>query len=107
MELDETQPMAAPEDVGQPPAHEPEAYDQPEMEASSASEMPPPGVEGDAGDPADDQLAMFGVVAPGDPEPVAVRRPRKKKIEGAGRGAAGQGEAPAPRARAYSYTVST
>ena len=87
VELDEAQPMAAAEDIAQPAASEPDTYEQqPEMEASVAAEVPR--IDGDAGDPPDDQLAMFGVVGPGDPEPVAVRRTRKtKKTDGVGRGA--------------------
>jgi uncharacterized LabA/DUF88 family protein len=42
-------------------------------------EPPPPAVD----EPEDDQLAIFGAVAPGDPEPAAVRRKRGTKAGGA------------------------
>jgi hypothetical protein len=95
VEFDETQPVVATEEVAQPPAPAPDAYEPSVIEASGAPEMPS-GVE--AGDPPDDQLAMFGVVGPGDPEPVAVRRARKtKKTDGTGRGGGDKAAAKRPR----------
>jgi len=88
VELDEaSQPAAVMESSA--PAVEPEA-------AVSAEQAPviagPPIVDTDpdAIEPPDDQLAMFGVLAPGDPEPAAVRRASKrtrKTAEETGRGA--------------------
>jgi len=60
---------------------------EPLAEQQELAAAPAPGDEAPkprlADEPEDDQLAMFGVVAPGDPEPAAVRRRRGSKTGGA------------------------
>jgi uncharacterized LabA/DUF88 family protein len=84
VELDEPQPG----NVADVPPPTPVEDPAPVQAAAPVEDGPAP-PESDY-DPTDDQLAMFGVIAPGDPEPAAVRRARKprKPAEGTGRAAA-------------------
>jgi len=71
------------------PTVEPEAA-VPAEQAPAIASQPIVGIDPDGIEPPDDQLAMFGALAPGDPEPAAVRRASKrtrKPADDTGRGA--------------------
>jgi uncharacterized LabA/DUF88 family protein len=87
VEFDEQQPNFG---AGEQLAAEPEPAPALEHEAAIAPPVAAALADPDAVEPQDDQLAMFGVVAPGDPEPMAVRGARKprKPAGGPRRGAA-------------------
>ena len=101
VDLEPAAPQAEPEELAAAPAPGDEAPKRPAGE-----------------EPEDDQLAMFGVVAPGDPEPAAVRRRRGSKTAGAdgdrprrsrktGAKARNQHPCPACRSRPYRRRAST
>jgi uncharacterized LabA/DUF88 family protein len=104
VDLDEAPPPAAVMESSAPAA-EPEAAIAAE-EAPAGESQPIAGIYPDAVEPADDQLAIFGVIGPGDPEPAAVRRSSKrtrKTVDESGRGAERPKrarKAPAARTRA-------
>jgi hypothetical protein len=94
VELDEAQALADAPAAAAPAEAEPEPFvgaEEPQPIAAMPADEPIAdlAVEREDGEPADDQLAMFGVVAPHDPEPVAKRaRKTRKTAEGSGRAGA-------------------